>query len=100
MLLIETVQSFEGVENFVLGHSGSPKALKQIYLLYGKSGLICIVRHGFQQKHWKGTEHTLHEVNQYPFQRLSALLIILRILAEFSPPGTAPSPTSQYEGLR
>lgn len=24
----------------------------------------------------------------------------LRMLAEFSPPGTAPSPTSRYEGLR
>ena len=33
----------------MFSHSSTPEALEQIYLLYGKSGFICIVRHGFQQ---------------------------------------------------
>lgn len=45
----------------MFGHPSTPETLEQIYLFYGKSGFICIVRHGFQQKHWEGTEHTLHE---------------------------------------
>lgn len=49
MLLIETVQGFQGVEDFMSGHSSTSQALKQVYLLYSKSGFICVVRHGFQQ---------------------------------------------------
>lgn len=31
------------------GHSRTSQALKQVYLLYGKSWFVCVVRHGFQQ---------------------------------------------------
>jgi hypothetical protein len=37
------------MKDFMFGHPGTPKTLEQVYLFYGKSGFICVVRHGFQQ---------------------------------------------------
>lgn len=49
MLLIKTIQGFQRVKDFMSGHSRTSQALKQVYLLYGKSWFVCVVRHGFQQ---------------------------------------------------
>lgn len=107
----------------MFGHPSTPKTLEQIYLFYGKSGFICIVRHGFQQTFvsWdKQFLFTLHCVymdvcNLYPEQlttgkelsilymgRISGLSRDSQPYLSFSEPqlsslhpGSAPSPASQ-----
>lgn len=49
MLLVETVQGFQGVQDLMPGHSRASQALQEVDLLYGESWLVCVVRHGFQQ---------------------------------------------------
>ena len=84
----------------MFGHPGTPKTLEQVYLFYGKSGFICVVRHGFQQNHWKGAEHTLHEADQWPFQRWPALFTILGNPAESSLHPAQPPPQRPSARLR
>ncbi|PKU31167.1 hypothetical protein llap_18529 [Limosa lapponica baueri] len=71
MLLIKTIQGFQRMEDFMSGHSGTSQALKQVYLLYGKSwsqGFITIPA-GEQGEEITQTPGDVTELMYKPYKR-------------------------------
>lgn len=67
VLLVEAVKGLQGMKDFVPCHSGATQALKQVDLLYGESGFICVVEHGFQQTGKQGQRCKAKHKHKYPF---------------------------------
>lgn len=72
MLLVQTVQGFQGVQDLMPGHPRASQALQEVNLLYGESWLVCVVRHGFQQA-GKEVKYKILQVNSSRWHTESTL---------------------------